>query len=287
MKYDYSYDFKSVRNILNISQEILAEEIGVELLTIFRIESGLNKPSIDTLTAFYNFVYSKNINLNKLKEMFIKERLDKDSILLFYGSKNGIEGELSLTHSKTSNDFGAGLYAGESYLQAATYVAYHEHSRVYIFSFLPRDLKYKKYEVNNEWMLTIAYFRHRLDNYLDNPLIKEIASSLKDVDYIIAPIADNRMFQLIDDFIENNITDEQCKYTLAATNLGYQYVFLNEKALKKVKIEVELFLSKKEKEDLIKKHNEDIKLGDDKRVLAKIENKGKGKFLRELLNEKI
>lgn len=43
------------------------------------------------------------------------------------------------------------------------------------------------------------------------------------------------MFEIIDTFIEGSITDKRCKHCLAATNLGVQYVFLNEKSLKHLK----------------------------------------------------
>ena len=56
-------------------------------------------------------------------------------------------------------------------------------------------------------MLTIAYFRGRLSGYEDHPIIKKLINKLEDIDYLVAPIADNRMFRIIDSFIEGEITD--------------------------------------------------------------------------------
>ena len=81
-------------------------------------------------------------------------------------------------------------------------------------------------------MIAIAYFRGWLNDYKDSPLIKRLVSKLSDYDVIIAPIADNRMFDIIAEFVENEITDEQCRHALAATNLGFQYVLKTNKTLK-------------------------------------------------------
>ena len=46
-----------------------------------------------------------------------------------------------------------------------------------------------------------------LDEYKEHPTIKMLAEQSRDCDYIIAPIADNRMFQIINSFINGEITD--------------------------------------------------------------------------------
>lgn len=42
------------------------------------------------------------------------------------------------------------------------------------------------------------------------------------------------MFEIIDSFIDGEITDIQCQHCLSATNLGMQYVFVSEKALSQI-----------------------------------------------------
>ena len=44
MKYNFSEDLKSIREILNLSQSELAEQIGVEQVTISRNELGRTNP---------------------------------------------------------------------------------------------------------------------------------------------------------------------------------------------------------------------------------------------------
>jgi len=75
-------------------------------------------------------------------------------------------------------------------------------------------------------MLTIACYRGTLEKYESHPMIQKLIEKSRDYDYIIAPIADNRMFQIINSFINGEITDEQCKHCLAATKLGEDKVKL-------------------------------------------------------------
>lgn len=96
-------------------------------------------------------------------------------------------------------------------------------------------------------MMTIAYYRRTLDKYKNHPYIQEIVSESRNCDYIVAPIADNRMFQIINAFINGEITDEQCKHCLAATNLGMQYIFISDKAVSNLEIVERCYISDLEK----------------------------------------
>ena len=114
------------------------------------------------------------------------------------------------------------------------FVATYNGASIYMLKFDPSGLVCKRYVVNREWMLTIAYYRGRLEAYKDTPIVKEIAQARDGIDYIIAPIADNRMFEIIDSFIDGEITDVQCQHCLSATNPGMQYVFVSNNALQNV-----------------------------------------------------
>lgn len=132
-------------------------------------------------------------------------------------------------------------------------------------------------------MLAIAYFRGTFEHYKDSDEIKKRLQPILEADYVIAPIADNRMFQIIDTFIQGEITDEQCKHCLSATNLGLQYVFLSDESLHHLKILEHCFVSKNEKEECKKKQMEFQKMGIDKAKLARIQYRGKGKYIEEIL----
>lgn len=89
-------------------------------------------------------------------------------------------------------------------------------SSVYIFDFNKENIKLKEFNVSEEWMLLIAYFRGKLDEYKDSKTIKELLKNLKDIDVIVAPIADNTMYTILDDFIQGKITNQQCLNALSA-----------------------------------------------------------------------
>lgn len=282
MNYNISEDMKIVRELLSLTQEELADAIEVETLTIKRIENGITKTSKRTLDLFYDFVYMKKIYLNKIKEMFYKEELTNE-ILLFHGAKSSIVGDININKSRKNNDFGKGFYCGESYEQSASFVENFENSSVYYFSFDTSNLNCIKYDVNREWMLTIAYFRETLNKYKESSIIKNLISKLDNIDYVIAPIADNKMFRIIDSFINGEITDEQCKHCLAATNLGYQYVLLNDKAISNLKMLECCYLSNEERNNYKRIKIEDNKISEDKVKLARIQYRGKGLYIDEIL----
>ena len=282
MNFQISNDMILVRELLNITQKELADALNVEYLTINRIENKINNPSKKTIEAFYNYVYENKIYLNKIKEMFYLEELI-DEKLLFHGAKNIIDGEIDIGRSRKNNDFGQGFYCGESYEQSASFVENYQDSCIYYYAFNDSDLKCKKYNVNQEWMLTIAYFRGQLQKYENTPIIKQLILKLKNVDYVIAPIADNRMFRIIDSFINGEITDEQCKHCLAATNLGFQYILLNNKAISQLRELECCYFSKEERKEYRKLKNEDNKISEDKVKLARIQYRGKGQYIDEIL----
>lgn len=283
MKYNFSDDLKSIREILGLSQSDFAEQLGVEQVTISRNELGKTAPSTKLLESVYAFAFAKNIKINKLKEMLWRDNLGINEKLFFHGAKSEIEGEIDIHRGRHNNDFGQGFYTGESYDQAISFVSGFENPSVYYLSLDDRNLKCKKYEVDQDWMMTIAYYRGALDEYKDHPTIKILIEQARNCDYIIAPIADNRMFQIINSFITGELTNEQCRHCLAATNLGMQYIFISEKAVFQTKLIERCYISANEKEYYRNVRNAESKLGDDKVKLARKQYRGKGRYIDEIL----
>ena len=91
------------------------------------------------------------------------------------------------------------------------------------------------------------------------------------------------MFQIINSFMDGEITDEQCRHCLAATNLGFQYVFVSEEAMRHVRLLERCYISENEKEYYKGIRSSESKLGDDKVKLARITYRGKGKYIDEIL----
>lgn len=283
MDYNFDKDFKAIRDVLDISQKEFAKVLDTEQKTISNIESKDSYPSKTIVESAFTYAFKKDVKINKLKELLCRDNLSHNEKLLFHGSKGEIKGDIDVNFGRGNNDFGQGFYTGESYEQAVSFISTYDDPSVYFMSFDDSDLKCKRYSVDREWMMTIAYYRESLEEYENHPLIEKIIAESRDCDYIVAPIADNKMFETINEFIEGNLTDEQCKHCLAATNLGMQYVFLTEKAASRLKIVERCYVCDKERE-YYKKIKEDYrKLGNDKVKLAKAQYRGIGKYIDEVL----
>ena len=277
-------DIKSVIELTGTSVEELASKLGVTQATVSRWINSRNRITDKHLKTFYEEVYRQGIRLNKIKEQFYREEaIGKNELLLFHGAKTKLEGALSLNCSKRINDFGNGFYCSESLESSAMFVATHPNASLYMLKFRPAGLIARKFSVNREWMLMVAYFRGKLKEYANSTIIKRLLDKNNRVDYIVAPIADNRMFEIIDSFIEGEITDVQCQHCLSATNLGYQYVFISKKALNKITILERCYLAEAEKHTYLSSRQENFLINLDKVKLAKKQYRNCGKYIEDLL----
>ena len=276
-------DIEIVMELLDITAKDLADNIGVTPTTISRWRKREEQVSSSNLNAFYNFAFRKGIRLNRIKEQLFKEDCGRNSIILFHGAKTYIDGRISIEKSKSTNDFGRGFYCGESLEQSAMFVANYPESSLYILEFDKTDLSYTQLNVDRDWMLLIAYFRNKLNDYAKHPVILDLLSKLEGVDYIVAPIADNRMFEIIDSFIDGEITDVQCQHCLSATNLGNQYVFVTDKALSQLQILRHCYLASDEKSYYLSYKQEESRVGNDKVKVARKKYRGKGEYIEDIL----
>lgn len=276
-------DIEIVMELLDITAKDLADSIGVTPTTISRWRKREEQVSSSNLNAFYNFAFRKGIRLNKIKEQLFKEDCGRNSIILFHGAKTYIDGRISIEKSKRTNYFGRGFYCGESLEQSAMFVANYPESSLYILEFDKTDLSYTQLNVDRDWMLLIAYFRNKLNDYAKHPVILDLLSKLEGVDYIVAPIADNRMFEIIDSFIDGEITDVQCQHCLSATNLGNQYVFVTDKALSQLQILRHCYLASDEKSYYLSYKQEESRVGNDKVKVARKKYRGQGEYIEDIL----
>ena len=284
MDYMIVQDIESVMELASLTMEGLADVLGVSRVTVSNWINCKTTITEKHMNLFYRYAFSKGIRLNKIKEQLYREdTLAEAEVLLFHGAKTKLYGALSVNRSKMINDFGNGFYCGESLEQSAMFVATYSMASLYMLKFDPSDLVCKRYGVNREWMLTIAYYRGRLEAYKDTSIVKEIARAREGIDYIIAPIADNRMFEIIDSFIDGEITDVQCQHCLSATNLGMQYVFISDNALKKVTLLERCYLADSEKESYLHTRQESYRMNQDKVKLARKQYRNQGEYIEDIL----
>jgi len=277
-------EIKIIRELLNLTQKKLAEELGVSVDSIIRWENGTVEIEERNLDLIYKLAHKNGIFFNKIYEQILFEECQKNNLLLlFHGSKKHITFPLDLLHSKEKNDFGIGFYLGDNFEQSAVYISNCLSNNIYAFSLNTNKLKIIKFSCDTEWMIAIAYYRGWLSKYENHQIVKAIIEKIENSDIVIAPIADNRMFDLISEFVDGFITNEQCEHALAATNLGYQYVVRTNNALKKLKFIKLFYLSNVEKTEFILKKDENNDISYNKVRLARIEYRNKGKYIEELL----
>ncbi len=207
-------------------------------------------------------------------------------VLLFNGPKNELIGKPTIKYGDEHKDFGKGFYLGETYEQSASFVTGFNNSMIYIFDFNKTKVRIKEFSICREWMILIAYFRGRLLSYKDSNYIKGLLDELKDIDVVIAPIADNTMYTILDDFICGKITDLQCLYALSANRLGKQYVFRSDDVISdNLTLLEQCFYCHEERNDYQNYRLKENEIGKNKVILALREYAGKGKYIEELLNE--
>lgn len=265
---------------------ISAKECADIICTISDINEQDLASVIDTtnLEEVYSYAYNNGIRIN---EIIWQEYQDLDTtseeLYLVHGSRSGIKGPIRLDVSGESNDFSNGFYCGTTIKQAGMFVAEEENASLYIISFNPKGLKAARFSVNTDWMLAVAYYRERIDEYKDHPKIKSIVNRVNKCDYVIAPIADNNMFEIIDAFTEGTITDKQCLYALSTTNLGMQYVFKKERCLPNIEIVEHLYLCEPEKDSYNIVADIESSTSLNKALLAKKKFADDGLYIDELL----
>ncbi len=284
MEYNIIQDIETVIELTGLSMEDFADELGVSRVTLNNWLCDKKDVSDKNISLFYDYTFNRGIRLNRIKEqLYAEDIVNKSEILLFHGAKTQIEGELRLDFSKKKNDFGAGFYCGESLEQSAMFVSTFPSSSLYMLKFNRVGLKCKEFSVNRDWMLMIAYFRERLGEYADTAIINELVKEVQGIDYIVAPIADNRMFEIIDQFIDGEITDIQCQHCLSATNLGKQYVFVSEKALKQIELLERCYLAETEKEFYLTSRQQSYDMNRDKVKVARKQYRHNGDYIEDIL----
>lgn len=251
------------------------------------IKAGRLEPDKIQLENIYNFAYNHNLFLNEITWLEAIDEYSGGNIhIQSHGAHIPITGDIILKKAPgSSNDFGDGFYLGEDISQAGSWVANDINSSIYIFSFDRSDLVEARFNVDTDWMLAVAMCRNKLDDYLDTPRIKALKEKVDNCDYVYAPIADNNLFDVIDSFINGEITDLQCLYAISATHLGYQVVLKNEKALSHIDLKHHLYLCAVEKSLFNRASDIDFNVATQKAQMAHVKYKDSGKYIDEVLND--
>ena len=238
---------KQIREHLNMSQTELAEQLNVSFATVNRWENGRAVPNKLAQTKLYeickeNAVSVYDIILEKIANAADSILLSKGRVLLYHGSKSGIEGKIE-PKSRSQCDFGKGFYMGTDPSQALTLICDYDKSKYYIVSVDTADLNTIEVPADIEWAMLVAYHRGRMEKIKGTSLYEKYRKMSENKDIVIGSIANDRMFYVIDNFFIGNITDAALVGSLSALQLGKQYVAVTQKGCDAVRVEAEIELS--------------------------------------------
>ena len=238
---------KSIRSHLNMSQTEFAELLGVTFATVNRWENGRAKPNKLAQTKIYDICRERTVPLyqmvlDKIERVTAEIEVEEGHILLYHGSKNGIDGAIAL-RSREHCDFGKGFYMGTDPSQCLTLICDFPDSRFYVMSVNLNDLQSIEIPVGIDWAMLVAYNRDKMQNIQGTKLYRKYGGMTKECDLVIGCIADDRMFFVIDSFFQGTITDAALIHSLSALNMGKQYVMVTRKGCAHTKIAAEVALS--------------------------------------------
>lgn len=235
---------KEIRSCLGLSQNELAEKLGVSFATVNRWEKQRCEPSQIAVNAIKSLCANNNIDFSQFEGNHIIST--NEIVTLYHGSKSGIRGDIAPI-SRERCDFGKGFYMGTDRNQPLTLICNYPKAKIYTLSIDLSNLKILDIEVGLDWALLVAYNRGKMEYVKNSPIYNRFADLGKDCDMIIGYIANDRMFVVLDRFFNGEITDLALINSLSALKLGKQYVALTEKACKKIKILDEQELSENDR----------------------------------------
>ena len=238
---------KQIRAYLNMSQTEFAEQLNVTFQTVNRWENGRALPNKLAQSKMFDLCREKQVPvydmiLKKIADESNAIKLDSNRVLLYHGSKSGIEGTIE-PKSRKQCDFGKGFYMGTDPGQALTLICDYEKSKFYIVSVNTDNLAQIEVPANIDWAMLVAYHRGKMEKINGTSFYNKYRDMTKDKDLIIGNIANDRMFFVIDNFFVGNVTDMALINSLSALQLGKQYVVISQKGCDAVRIEAEVELS--------------------------------------------
>lgn len=280
---------KQIRKYAGLNQTEMAKKIGVRFATINRWENGRSQPtrlaqeSLFALCEDYDVpVY--DMIMQKIKREVASLKVEKGRVLLYHGSKSGLVGKIAPI-SREKCDFGKGFYMGTTPEQPLTLICDFEESKFYVLSIDTRELTTTEIPTDIDWAMIVAYHRGKMERIKGSRFYSKYSSMIGNNDLAIGSIANDRMFFVIDNFFQENITDIALVSSLSALKLGMQYVAFTEKACESIRIEKEIELSFFEKRVLRKVSEGNRQKGIELANEICKSHRREGKFFDEILDE--
>jgi transcriptional regulator with XRE-family HTH domain len=245
---------KKIRAACEMSQQEFAAAIGSTFASVNRWENGHHIPGRMAQDKILSLCEERQVPVYDLVLQNIQSQADavvvpEDRKILYHGSKSGIVGAIAPC-SRDRCDFGAGFYMGTDLLQPLTLICDFDEAKFYVVSLQLDGLSVLDVPADLEWAMLVAYHRGKMEKIKGTPLCQRYAELSQRNDILVGSIANDRMFFVLDNFFQGNITDTALVQSLSALQLGKQYVAKTEKGCGQVRVEHEIPLSYLEKECL-------------------------------------
>ena len=242
---------KAIRTKAGLSQQEISDKLDVSFATINRWENNKAIPNKLAQSKIYEFCKQANIPVydmvcKKIQTEIEQIDVPKNRIILFHGSKSGLEGKIE-PKSRARCDFGAGFYMGTEPMQPLTLICDYEDSKFYVVSIALENLNTLDIPANLEWAMLVAFNRGRMEGVKGTKFYEKYRQMCCGKDILIGSIVKDRMFYVLDNFFQGNITDLALVNSLSALELGRQYVAVSQKGCDAVRIEKEIPISYLEK----------------------------------------
>ena len=278
-----------IRTVAGLSQEKFADEIGVTKLTVTRWESGTSIPNNIAQAGIYNVAKKHNVQFFDLIISDLPEHLvENDKAVLYHASVSGIIGPIE-PKSRIECDFGKGFYMGTQPSQPLTMIFSPdrndtENAVMYTLEFDLNGLNVFYVPPIIDWALLVAYSRGRMEQYTGTPLYEKCGKLLNGYDVAVGKIADDKIFTALDLFFDSIISDNNVLDCLTLLPLGEQYVALNEKACRRIRMLEERKFSELERLCIrdVSKQNRDRAMGTAKEILKNRRRDG-GRYFDEIM----
>lgn len=159
----------------------------------------------------------------------------KNIMVLYHGSKFGIQGEIKHTESRVTCDFGQGFYTGDNMKQAQMLILHEKGGKLYTIEADMKGLSVYRFKDPVLWALYVAYNREKIDRKKYAKLVERLSEIDKN-DVVVGPIADDKMHEAYSRFFDNAITDKCLIECLKYIDYGNQYVFKSDEACRRLRV---------------------------------------------------
>lgn len=219
---------KKMRELVGMSQEQFAKELGTSVVSINRWENGKSLPNPMAQQQLYSFCEKHNVEIADVIVDKYRYVHDDDRLILYHGSKQGIVGDIQ-PKSREDCDFGVGFYTGTDTIQPLTLVCGEPNPKFYVVDLKLEGLKVLEMKLGLEWAMVVAYHRGYMDIIKGTEMYEKYAHFLDGYDMVIGYIANDRLYTELTRFFNGDITDVALMNCLVALDLGKQYVAKTQK----------------------------------------------------------